>query len=126
MLRTFAGVVLLLALLVLLSPGKGVAGPPAGSSGKMVDEVADGLRRYRMEKDEEKRWAWLERLAPTKDPRVAIALYEAAAEDSYLNSVLARFFVQGTPFQKGSHYHVTDWWEANEANLRRRAKQLPQ
>ena len=35
--RTFAGfVLLLLAVLALLSPGKAVAGPPVGVSGKMV------------------------------------------------------------------------------------------
>jgi hypothetical protein len=116
-----------LAALALLLPGKAVAGPPEGASGKMVyDGVADGLRQYRSEKDQDRRYEWLERLAPTKDPRVAIVLYEAAKEDNRLDSLLAEFFVAGTPFQRGTRYYVTDWWEANEANLRRRAKQLPQ
>ena len=46
--KTSASVLPLLAVLALALPGKAVAGPPEGVSGKMVlDEAADGLRRYR-------------------------------------------------------------------------------
>ena len=50
--------------------------------GKMIlDEVADGLRRYRMEKDEDKRAKWLEKLAPSRDPRVMVVIGEALFDD---------------------------------------------
>ena len=125
--RTFAGFVLLLAMLALALPGRAVAGPPEGVSGKMMfDEVADGLRKYRKKKDVEKRYKMLEKLAPTKDARVAIAIMEAGRADFRVYRLLAEFFVQGTRFEEGSRYHLGDWWTANEADLRRRAKQLPQ
>jgi hypothetical protein len=55
--KTFAIIALLVfVVLALVLPGQAVAGPPEGMSGKMVfDEVADGLRKYRKEEDEEKR-----------------------------------------------------------------------
>ena len=63
--RMFAGLLPpLFAVLALLTPNRAVAGPPEGVSGKMVlDEVADGLRQYRKEKDQGKRVKLLERLA---------------------------------------------------------------
>src|SRR5438309_980167 len=74
----------LLALLAVLSPGPvALAGPPEAVSGRMVlDEVADGLRRYRNEGDVGKRMEILWRLAPTGDPRVAVALGEALSDPS--------------------------------------------
>ncbi|HEX5269790.1 MAG TPA: hypothetical protein VFW33_04845 [Gemmataceae bacterium] len=79
--RTTFAALPLLAALALLSPGRAVAGPPEGASGRMVlDEVADGLRKYRREEDDAKRIAWLRRLAPTRDARVAAALEDCAAE----------------------------------------------
>ena len=71
---------LAVTLLALSLPGKAVAGPPEGVSGKMVllrDDITDGLRKYRKEKELGKRIVWLEKLAPTQDPREAIALGEA-------------------------------------------------
>ena len=66
---TFAAAFPLLAVLavVLALPGKAVAGPPEGVSGKMVltpDEVADGLRRYRHALDPATRLALMQKLAP--------------------------------------------------------------
>ena len=68
-----------LALLGLLVPGRpALAGPPEGVSGRIVlDEVWDGLRQYRAEKDPERRIRLLEKLAPSRDPRVAVVLGEA-------------------------------------------------
>jgi hypothetical protein len=138
MTRTFAGFVLLLAVLALLSPGKAVAGPPEGVSGKMVlDEVADGLRQYRMTRDQNRRINWLERLAPTGDPRVAVALGEALkGEGELVRLAAARNVVYyGAPpivasprvgFEARQIERASHWWAANEADLRRRAKQLPQ
>src|SRR5690348_6758493 len=71
--KLLAVFVLLAALAVSAS-----AGPPEGVSGKVVfDQVADGLRKYRAEKDKGRRLDWLKRLAPTHDPRVGVALGEA-------------------------------------------------
>jgi hypothetical protein len=129
--KTFAAVLPFLAVLALLSPGMAVAGPPEGVSGKMVyDEVADGLRKYRKEKDCQKRLQWMVKLAPTRDPRVAIALVEAHPAGSTCmvqeDILLMDYFVRGTRFHHGDSMYVDGWWEANEADVRRRAKQLPQ
>ena len=79
----FAGVLPLLALLALLVPCKAMAGPPPPPAGKMVlDEVADGLRKYRLQRSEDGRIAWLKRLAPTGDPRVKSVLKEATSDRS--------------------------------------------
>jgi hypothetical protein len=123
--RTFAGLV----LLTLVLPGWAVAGPPEWPSGKMAfDTVADGLRKYRKEKDEERRVWWLHRLAPTHDPRVAVTLGEAMDRDHRLapdeqwhaKGLLLKYYAG--PDWSG---RVGAWWEQNEADLRRRAKQLP-
>jgi hypothetical protein len=70
----------LFAALALVPPGTAVAGPSEGLSVTMVllDKVAKGLRKYHKEKDPQKRLAWLEALGATGDPRVALALVDAA------------------------------------------------
>jgi hypothetical protein len=148
--KTFAAFVvpLLLAALALLAPGKVVAGPPDGPSGRMVlDEVSEGLRKYRKAKDVEKRIDLLWKLAPTCDPRVAVALGEALEKYAKLaasptdeeeveklgrsaDRLLNEYYVPRTRlyhFQTGPGptYWVEDWWKANKADLRRRAAQLP-
>jgi hypothetical protein len=132
--RTLFAVPLTLALLPGLAP-RIVAGPPDGASGNMVlDEVADGLRKYRKEKDPEKRAAWLERLAPSKDPRVALALGEAREESDRTVARAASIALFELYCPPGELETITlaslwvrtgDWWKANEADLRRRAKELP-
>lgn len=71
------------ALVLLMPEPSAHAGPPDAPSGVMVllDQVADGLRRYRRETTPEKRIWWLKKLAPSKDARVAVALGEAATSD---------------------------------------------
>jgi hypothetical protein len=65
-----------LALAALVAP-VALAGPPAETAGRMVlDEVADGLRRYAREGDAKKAIDTLKRLAPTCDPRVAVVLFD--------------------------------------------------
>jgi hypothetical protein len=140
--KTFAAV-LLLAVLALALPGKAVAGPPEGISGRMVfDEVGDWLKKYQKENDEGKRVKWLRRLAPTRDPRVAVVLSEAyfgrrptngRTDSRYyiVLEVLLFEFVRGTKYQSRSRegnvvYDLSSWWDENAAELRRRAKQLPQ
>jgi hypothetical protein len=130
--RMFAAVPLLVLALGL--PGTALAGPPEGVSGKMVlDKVADGLRQYRQAKGLAVRKRLLKKLAPTHDPRVAVTLGEALA-DSEIDEFAA--------WELRSHYRTTrgslpinkdelmtestTWWHANGADLRRRAKQLPQ
>jgi hypothetical protein len=116
-------------LLVLLLPLVAVpaaAAPPDQPSGQMVlDEVADGLRRYRREHDPGRRRALLWRLAPTRDPRVAVALGELFVEEAAIPAVrlLAEFYLPEE--KRGSTDAVCDWWRANEADLRRRAAELP-
>ena len=119
---------------VALHDGQAVAGPPEKASGKMVlDEVADGLRKYRKETNPDKRIHRLEQLARTHDPRVAIVLGD-----------LLGCADAGTRFDAAyiiwRHYNPVElrgpssiviivargWWEENEADLRRRANQLPQ
>ena len=112
-----------------MPPGKADTGP-TGAAGTMVfDEVADGLRKYRKETESQLRVRWLEKLAPTHDPRVAVALWEADCEDGAVRSAAARllggYFVEGTRFERLQHYDVGGWWKANEADIRRCAAQLP-
>ena len=117
-----------MTLLIVVAVGMpGHAGPPEGPSGRMVrDEVAEGLLRYRKTNDSEKRRALLRQLAPTGDPRVAVALGEALASTALPYpeiTLLAEFYL---PLEKrGSTDAVWDWWRDNEADLRRRAEQLP-
>jgi hypothetical protein len=121
---------LLLTALLLLSHMPTLnAGPPERPSGTfVVDEMADGLRRYRKETEPELRVRWLEKLAPSRDPRVAIALWEADCEDRAVKSAAVRllggYFVEGTRFEHLQYYDVGGWWKANEADIRR-AAQLP-
>jgi hypothetical protein len=122
--RTFTGFVPpLFVALALLRSGEAVADLPERASGRTVlDEVAEGLRLYRMARTPETRVAWLERLAPTHDPRVALALAEAARciKDPVRGKacdLLIEHFVRAV--------EVSDWWMKNEADLHRRAAQLP-
>jgi hypothetical protein len=128
---------------VLLALGHAVAGPPEQVLGKMVfDEVAEGLRHYRRETDEAKRAECLKRLAPTRDPRVAVELWEVfawvrgkrtATIRQVARDCLADYFVPGEgrsrPEVKRSDEErasaVCSWWSRSGAELRRRASQLP-
>jgi hypothetical protein len=133
-LKIFAAAALL-AVLALLSLGKVVAGPPEGASGKMkFDEVADGLRKYRNEIDPVKRIEWLKKLAPTHDPRVGVALGEyyhhafCVGDDTYhdLIGVIITHYASHLMGKGELPVWVSlTWWEENEADLRRRAAQLP-
>jgi hypothetical protein len=139
----FAAVVIPLAALALLSPSTAVGSPPEAPSGKTVlapDEVADGLRQYRKECDWLKRLNWLKKLAPTGDPRVAVAImdfsfsavpeFDRSDAEHYTGFLLAYHFVARTHFDhvqsdgKARVYDVGKWRSANEADIRRRAKQL--
>jgi hypothetical protein len=130
-----------IALLAALAP-PALAGPPDGASGQMVffDEVATGLKDYRKEKDQRRRIKWLERLAPTQDLRVAVALGDvldvAPGEKGYdpelherAGFLLASYYIPPPPPKFGwipipKSVNPMKWWKEHEADLRRRAKQI--
>ena len=124
-----------LALLLLpLIVSVASAGPPPGPSGAMVlDELADGLRRYQREANPERRVRWLKRLAPTRDPRVGVALGQALTDDApevrsaaadLLLGHYAGVVTEPSPILDPEGFALR-WWKKNEADLRRRAEQLP-
>jgi hypothetical protein len=119
---------------LLVFPFSTPAGPPEEASGRMLlaaDPVGDGLRQYRREPKQAARLAWLQKLAPTRDPRVALVLWEEGPKERRISTIwecrmiglLNRHFVPDAE-DGGEKQDVRDWWKANEADLRRRAKQL--
>jgi hypothetical protein len=116
-----------LTLPLLLAGLPVVAGPPERPAGRMAfDEVADGLRRYRRERDPQRRRELLQKLAPTRDPRVAVAMGEVLAGSGcpYPEiAFLAEYYLPES--KRGSTDSVWDWWRENEADLRRRARDFP-
>jgi hypothetical protein len=131
---TMSRTMLVLALLLALVPGRPVlAGPPEGVSGRMVlDKVVEGLMRYRHETDLDKRWDRLGELARTRDPRVAVVLGDLLdhGTDADQQQAAVIFIVRyhgqkGLACLTGIVPPVHAWWKKNEADLRRRAKQLP-
>jgi hypothetical protein len=131
--RTFCGFVpLLLAAVALLTPGKAVAAPPEGASGKMVlDDVSEELRKYRKEKDPARRAALLKRLAPKRDARVAVLLGNAMKnpDRNGIEAAILFWQYQLPPAARKraapNYVEAAEWWEDHEADLRRRAAQLP-
>ena len=134
-----------LAALALLSPGWVVAGPPERGTGKLMlvsDEVSEGLRKCRQEKDPKKRLALLQTLGAMGDPRVALALVDAANNqngddlDCEAADILWWHYAspdaasrrgivnrQALKAPRGSSFRA--WWKKNEADVRRRAALLP-
>jgi hypothetical protein len=121
-------------LFVLLLPGQMVlAGPPEGVSGKMVmDEISEALLRYRLEPNGKKRFVLLERLAPIQDARVTVALVQAMLDEDRpgekmrLASLIGNWHLQNKEWVTANCPTVVNlWWKKNEADIRRRAKQLP-
>jgi hypothetical protein len=118
---------LLLTLPLIVAGPTAFAGPPDKPLAQMAfDEVADGLRRYRRERDPTRRRALLWRLAPLRDPRVAVALGDVLASVEFPFPEVALLAEYHLPEAKrGSTDAVWDWWRENEAELRRRARDLP-
>jgi hypothetical protein len=132
----------LLAALILV-PARATAGPPEAPSGRMVlDEVSAGLWKYQSEKDQGKRIGWLKKLAPTRDPRVAVELWQAYVSAPNKRSqpirqaareCLAKYYVMqgGRPLAEAGlpddewGPRVCGWWAKNGADLRRQAALLP-
>jgi hypothetical protein len=96
------------------------------------DEVAEGLKRYRKETDVEKRLWWIERLAPTRDVRVCVALGEALGDAEVTVAgaaglALARYYLPAAVKGDRSDRYIAafNWWLKNKADLRQRASELP-
>jgi hypothetical protein len=72
----------------------------------------------------------LEKLAPKRDPRVAIPLFAYLrfdCDDMDEKQVMAVCRALATSYvPRSGPPGVITWWEKKEADLRRRAKQLPQ
>jgi hypothetical protein len=135
--KTLLVLPVLVSLFTLLMPARAVAELPEEGSGQMVvDEVREGLQQYQKEKDVGKRIKLLEKLAPTRDSRVAVMLGDVLdgpiiigedgraqnrAEHTASHLLLKKYYL---PPQCDQAPH--DWFKRNEADLRRRAMQLPQ
>jgi hypothetical protein len=121
-------------LLLTVSPAD--AGPPEGVSGRMVlDELTDKLARLRVEKDPKRELALVKELGPVRDARVTVALMEIVLKTQRADPLVIDVSV--LLYQ----YHIPDndkisltaidwtlcrqWWEKHEADVRRRAAQLP-
>ena len=125
--RTLRLAVLAMPLLALLAAVPPVAaGPPGEPSGKMAfDEVCDWLRQYRREQDQARRVQWMRKLGATRDPRVAVALMDASLDKANPTKVRLEAIMALKAHFPDRNCSVERWWEANEADLRRRASELP-
>jgi hypothetical protein len=112
------------------------AGPPEGVSGRMVlDELTEKLARLRVEKDPNRKLALVKELGPVRDPRVTVALMEivltAQRADPLLIDVSVLLYQYHIPDNDKISLTAIDWtlcrqwWEKHEADVRRRAAQLP-
>jgi hypothetical protein len=103
--------------------------PDLTSSRQVVlDRAGAQLDRYRRETNPAKRAALLRGLAPSRDPRVAVALGEALADRSLAVRVAATYGLLNhhlpAPVERGTEQHmeaVDRWWKANQGRLRRAA-----
>jgi hypothetical protein len=133
-----AGLPLLAALALAVPPlSAAFAGPPEGAAGKMVlarDEVSEALAKYRHESDPHRRLALLTDLAGVRDPRVAVALGQALYDPDAELRVQAAFGILHNQVEmkhklmmraREAENWAREWWAKNEADLRRRAAQLP-
>jgi hypothetical protein len=130
MMRALHVILPVVALSLFLMPAKAVAELPDEGSGQMVvDEVCEGLRQYRKEADWEKSRTLLQKLAPTRDPRVAVVLVEDMfkSEQRFATCflLLVEHYVPGG-LNPSSADQMMDWWKKNEADLRHQAEKLPQ
>ena len=94
----------------------------------VFEDVRLGLQHFRQEANSKNRIAWLETLSRLHDVRVAVAMGEAMRDDDGL-VVLCAYRLLWRDYVPHQHYQPADvysWWKHNEADLRRRAKQLPQ
>jgi hypothetical protein len=115
-----------LLLALLLSPGSALASSPDRISGKMVDVVAEGLRRYRQETDPIARAMCLRQLAPLLDPRVEVALAEALRDPypavRYTAVIKLRIlYMPPDGSVRCDEVAAVEWWKKNGTQIRKRA-----
>ena len=98
-----------------------------------MDEVGRGLDRFMKEADRQSRFELLQKLAATRDPRVGVVLGEVMIRRVFYDSdvagaALARYYLPPpVPDDAIAAWNTArEWWEMHEADLRRRAKELPQ
>jgi hypothetical protein len=142
--RPLTALLSILAVLVVLLSGKAAASPPERPLDRMVlDQVADGLRRYarRDGRGDERRVEWLKKVAPAKDPRVVIALAELVFDGQTLAVrdeaalVLWKHHIRragatglmpsGAAALEALRSRIRDWWSVQGEGYRLAAKQLP-
>jgi hypothetical protein len=100
----------------------------------VFDKVADGLRKYHRASSSAERIRLLQKLARVRDPRVAVALGEAAvSKDPDVSHWAIRLVWRHYDLRPSEDSGaglirplVLQWWKENGADLRRRASQLPQ
>jgi hypothetical protein len=103
--------------------------PDLTSSQQVVlDRAGARLERYHQETNPAKRAALLRGLAPSRDPRVAVALGEALADRSLAVRVAATYGLLNhhlpAPVEGGTEQHMkaaARWWKANQDRLGRHA-----
>jgi hypothetical protein len=139
----FPAIMMLLVVLAEGSP-RAVAGPPPAAPGKMVlDDVEDGLRKYRSERNESSRARRLQKLSGILDPRVMMAMAEALTDSSqevrraaaegiffgYAGGCVLLVIPPPEQVEKYAHQwwgrfeaEVRQWWREDELELRRRAQ----
>jgi hypothetical protein len=87
----------------------------------VLDDVADWCGRYRKATKKGNRNRLLDKIPRLNDPRLAVLLAESGDDKAWpvkeYYILLERFVPKGQG--------VIEWWNANEADLRRRANQLP-
>ncbi len=109
-----------------------IASSPNGFDCRLVlDHVADGLCRYRMAKSSLSRIDWLQRLAPTLDPRVAMTLCVALTDDdrevvqTAADNILKYYAKRWDSDEETRILQARGWWKLNWRNLCEKAKHLP-
>jgi hypothetical protein len=125
--------VLLVAAVHVVPAKAAAAPPPAVSSKHVLEPMTEKLIRLRLESDPKRKLALVRQLGPIRDARVTVALMEivlkARQEDAllmYASSLLCEYHIPEKDLLPAKFWTVCRlWWENNEADVRRRAKQLP-
>ncbi len=130
---TLRSFLMLSSLTLPLPDFRASARPPEGITGRMaLDRVGAGLDCYARAKDSNRRLWWLKRLAPTRDPRVAIALAElmrVGADTDRIAAARLLYSYYKDPTELGAadllEHYMEEWWGRRGPELRRRANEYP-
>jgi hypothetical protein len=96
----------------------------------VIDEVTEGLRRYRAAKHPGERARLLAKLGKQDDVRLTLELGDALADEAkevrgVAIQALARRYFPKVKDSLEQEVNVLLWWLCNEDDLRRRADELP-